>query len=260
MLKRKLMMPLLALMLSLVLLPASAVQIPPELMAMFGGEQEPAEMVVVEDNFIVYDGLLGKSAYYIAMLENKSDGLATINTGTLQLLDAAGNELGNQNMFGSVPLYMQPGEVSYITQDYFNLPAEAYDQIDSWKLTVEGVAIDAPGQEPVPLDITVEMSEGVEYSFMSGDQQIKQLKFVATVTNNGTETAFDPMALLILRDPNGKVIASANLMGASVGIPAGGTVYLTGSLSTGLPGALESNGQTAATVEGIAYHLPARAQ
>lgn len=254
MLKKKLVLPLLALVLAFSLLPVQAVQLPPELLALLGGsEAEPAEFALVGDHLAIYQGILGSQLSYVAEVENKSDQVASVNEATLQVLDAAGAEVGVISLYSSVPMYVQPGEKAFITTGYSSLSAEQIEQVTSWQLTIQGVVAEYPEEYPL-LDITSETQEEVVVTDYFAGTEGKQLSLVHTITNNQEYPVYDARTFTVVRDASGKAVAFDEQTVMFVGIPAGGSILMKGTIAAGLVEALEAAGMAPATVEAIAYY------
>lgn len=254
MLKKKLVLPLLALLLAFSLLPVKALQLPPELLGMLGGgEEEPAEFVLVSDQLTIYQGILGKQMTYVAELENKSDRVGSLNEATLQVLDAAGAELGTVPMYLSVPMYVQPGEKAFITVDYSPLTAEQLEQVASWQLTIQAVVDESPVAFPA-LEVGTEVQEEVVVTDYFTGAEGKQLVLIHTITNNTDAPVYDARTFTVLRDASGKAVAFDDQFAMFVGIPAGSNILMKGTVDAGLVAALEAAGMAPETVETISYY------
>ncbi len=256
MFKNKRLIPLMVMALALVALPSAAVELPADLLALLQGQTEPADFTLVEDNFLVYEGYLGPSGDYVAILRNDSPGMAMVSGAELALLDETGNQLHVQTLYAGFPSYVQPGEVTYITPSYLSIPEEALEKISSWQLTFSGIAGE-PSEEYLekPLEAEVVLREYTVEDYFNPGMERLQTDVLVTVTNPTQQPAFDVNTIVLLRDDQGKMVTVKNLSALNVGIPAGGSIILRTNMEPGLLEALAQQKTPITQAEAVALYI-----
>lgn len=216
----------------------------------YGGE--PAEFVLREDAFFIYEDFMGTSGKYAAVLENKSGKTAMLTTATLELLDKGGAVVHSAPLYGTVPLFVAPGGVAVTESSFLTLTPEQAQQVASWKLSFAGSALsEGDGSVSRALPAKAAYAEEMTTDYTLAEKPVGTL--LVTVGNDAQETAFDARVIVLLRDGQGKLLTSVSSAAIDVGIPAGGSIVMKSSVQTGVLDALNAAGHQVAAAEAYAF-------
>lgn len=233
---------------------APAVQVPsfPGL----GSDTEPAELALLEDSLLVYEGVLGLSGTYTALIENKSGFLAYAMSGTLEGLDKDGAVLFSQNVYAIYPNVIPAGGKAMVQGLYLQITPEQQAALVSWRLALNGEKADtAYYPEPILLPITAEYTQEEVQDLYSGTSYQKG-SLLAALKNETSAPVFDAVGVVLLRDQEGKLIASQNNQLLNVGLPAGGEALLKMDVPRELLAYLAAQGRELTSVEAFAFSIP----
>lgn len=216
----------------------------------YGGE--PAEFALKEDAFFIYEDFMGTSGKYVAVFENKSGKAALLSETSLDLLDKDGAVVLNAPLYGTIPLFVPPDGLSVTESSYLTLTPEQAQQVASWKLKFSASALpEGDGSISRALPAKADYKEEMTMDYTMAEKP--QGTLLTTVENNTQETAFDARVIVLLRNGQGKLLASVSNAAMDVGIPAGGSIVLKSTVQSGILTALKAAGHTVAAAEAYAF-------
>lgn len=201
---------------------------------------------IVEDRLHVYKNKLGNTyAYYCAIVENTGSGIARVNKGMFNILDADGKVIHEDGLISSTPYALMPGEKGYVSKEFIKLPE---------------------GTEPEGLTHTIDLSatkgyrgrEGTEikskssYELSYDPSYGFQGRFITEIFNEGPRPIYGPTLITILRDKDGRLVYVDRAGAFNVGIKPGGSILMKGELDPSLTVMLMKQGLQPTTAEGYA--------
>ena len=201
------------------------------------------EVTVVEENFYNSESYFGLNGIYIAKVQNNNDFAVYLDSGTLIMKDAGGNEVGRREWFGTCgSRYLSPGEVSYISFQ---------TDID------EGVTVAGYDKEINASAATFGEDTAIELSNVElrSEEMFSSVSYytAATFTNSGEEPLSNVEVLFVVKDSEGKMINISERGLGRFELAAGSTITIVDDVSSTAADYCEANGLTLGEVEAVAW-------
>lgn len=200
------------------------------------------KLEVTQETYVYTEPYEGSfQSYCFAELTNTGDKNVEFGSGVLEILNAEGDVTDTDDAYISYPNVIAPGEKAYVRLWSMVSDAEKLEDISDYTLTLTGKT----SKENVPVHLTASavVREGEQW----GE---KVYTMVATVTNETSETVYQPNVVLAAYDADGKLLYADVTTLYSVGIPAGQTVEVLITVDSSVS---DQWTETPATVEAIVY-------
>ena len=206
------------------------------------------------DNLVVNQKKMISLDYYgtvdvevYAELENTGDKPVEFSSGLVELLDKDGNVIGSSDYLNANPAVLAPGEKGNIVVSIYPESVTVPTDVVDFTLVVTGKSTTS---ETKLLKATGTYEPGVVDGYWTYNY------LTAEITNETADTLYDPYCVYALKDADGNLLYVYYTAAYSIGVPAGGTVFMRASLPDMILEYLNANGITPATVDTIAYENP----
>ena len=178
--------------------------------ALAAGQLEVSESRVVRtcDDYGTYE------INVFIQVTNTGDAAVSLDKADIYLTDETGAVLEDDTTYALYPPVLQPGEIGYITNWFYNVDAAIAE-------AVKGYSIDIASENDWLAEI-VSVSHTAEYAEVESYDLLPVVTF--TVTNTGADTVWNPVLVAIVRSTEGKILAMMDETAYNVGIPVGGTL------------------------------------
>lgn len=203
-----------------------------------------AELVVDQVEYLPVLNYSTTYCYFFAKVTNNGDASVTVD-GSFDMLDANGTAVATQDIYGSYPYTIAPGQTAYIN-NYKTHSDTTPDQFPDVRYTI--VAGSNYSADPVYLTVT-------EATATVGDDGWgnNQCTINVTLANNNSEPAVEPTMGFAMFDQNGDLMYCSGSSVYSVTVPAGSSMQYTFYAPEALLTAWTEAGRTPTTVEAVAY-------
>ena len=186
----------------------------------------------------------GYRVYYYAVVTNAGDERASINDLLFEIRDRGDVTFESTSKYTLYPEILEPGQTGWlvITKDVKDVDEKGY--IDHFNLTITTKAAD-DDKEVRPLTAAAE--------YVEKDEDDNENVIRATVTNEGSENAFEITIAAAARDAEGKLLYIASDATKDIGLRAGSQLMLRSLIKTDLTDEWEDTHVTVASAEAMAY-------
>ena len=181
--------------------------------------------------------------YYYATVTNTADKPMSINDLLFQIQDPEGATIESTAKYKLYPEVLKAGETGWlvISKDVKDIDNKA--DIDHYALTIIGKENDDKVTHPLTASAT----------FIDKDEDDNENVLRGTVTNDGSDNAFEITIAIAARDAAGKLLYIASDATKDIGLPAGSTLMLRSIIKTDLTDEWEDTHVTVASAEAMAY-------
>jgi hypothetical protein len=202
------------------------------------------KLTVNQERMIAFDSYGSVEADVYAEVENTGDKPVEFSAGLVELFDADGNTLDSTDYVYCYPSVLAPGEKGFVYVSMYPENATAAADIADYALTVTGKGSSGA---------TNLMKTSGIYEAGVSDGYWTYNYLTAEVTNETADTVYDLYCVYALKDADGGLLYVYYTSAYSIGIPAGGTLFMRATLPNSVLAFLDANGLTPATVDAIAY-------
>lgn len=205
------------------------------------------KLVVNQERMLALDYYGSVDAEVYAEVENTGDKPVEFSAGLVELFDADGNTIDSTDYLYCYPSVLAPGEKGYVYVSMYPDNVTAAADIADYTLTVTGKS--STGETNL-MKTTGIYEPGVVDGYWTYNY------LTAEITNETAETTYDLYCVYALKDADGGLLYVYYTTAYSIGVPAGGTMYMRTSLPDSVLEYFDANGITPATVDAIAYENP----
>lgn len=204
----------------------------------------PGKLTVAQASFQVtpYSNYYQGTVY--ARLVNSGTAPVEFDSGTLELLDASGNVIGSEEVYGCYPEVLEPGETGYL---YKGISVEAALEPSY----IAGYNLKVSGREEISKDVTRLPSSG-KYEEVA-DAYWTSSYLSAAVENESDGVLYDANVVFALKDAAGNLLYITQGSMFGVGIMPHTSVNFRTNLYSDTLDYFKANGIVPAAVDTIAY-------
>ena len=181
--------------------------------------------------------------YYYAVVANNADKPMSINDLLFQIQDAEDNTIESTAKYKLYPEVLEAGQTGWLVISKDVKDIDNKSDIDHYLLTITSKTNDDKVTHALPA--TAE--------FIEKDEDDNENVIRATVTNEGSENAFEITIAAAARDAEGKLLYIASDATKDIGLPAGSQLMLRSLIKTDLTDEWEDTHVTVASAEAMAY-------
>lgn len=175
---------------------------------------------------------------------NTGDAAISLDKADIFLTDETGAVLEDDTAYSMYPPVLQPGEIGYIANRFYNVDAAVAE-------AVKGYSVDIVSENDWLAEI-VTVSHTAEYAEVETYALTPVVTF--TITNTGAETVWNPVLVVIVRSTEGKILAMLDETAYNVGVPAGGTLLYEMEFFSDNLEAWTKAGYTVGSIETFVYN------
>lgn len=183
--------------------------------------------------------------YYYAVVTNDSEKPVSVNDLLFEILDEDENTIESTAKYKLYPEVLEAGQSGWLVISRDVKDIDNKSEIDHYALTITSKVND--DQQTRPLTAQAE--------YLAEDEDENEHVLRATVTNDGSENAFEITVAMAARDAAGKLLYIASDATKDIGLPEGSSLLLRSMIKSEIVDELEDNKVEVASAEALAYTI-----